>query len=1154
MRGALRLALFTAITAALAVSAAGCSHEIESPGISSNPPPGAVDPDLACNEKTVSSPFTTVNIKGQNMTPMPSKTLEDKRQLILPRIQLKMETPLAGAAPLAEPITIADDPANPTASRVKWTSESQMSFDIFGEADMAGKPVTEKLPTGVMTIIVTNPDGKKATSINRTLAIVPRPTISEIKPAAICDDQSEQIVVITGQNFLFHGAAGAEKAPTVMVGDKPWPAVDPTGCETVEGNFVETNVRLCSGLSIKIPAGTYKVTTKTELDVVVTNPAPADCKTSETIKLTINPPPRVDAVVPASVCEGGSQITVTGDFFQAGAKVTLKCPASSVDASKVAVESATKLTATFGGGATPGEKCDVIVTNPDSCEDRPLPHKTVTVVTGPIVFYVDPPVVVNGVNMQATIFATSITKPLLAGAVTITDAAGAETKLDPKEVTGYPNRVQVTIKSDQKAGVYDVTLRDSSACFATLPKGLTVVRDKTVTIREVVPPFGWTGEDTAITVFRDTAAAAPANKPFLAGARLFLNPVGATPTDLAVPLLGVSVLDGDRLTATVPKGTAVKDYDLVLVNPDGTVAVKTNAYKELAAATPIITQATPSSVVTGTADTVVLTGRNFQTGSTYTMRCVDPAGGTAATTTITKGAGGTATSQTLTINTAAPAGSVCVLRITNADGSYFDYSALGVTNSSFNLSAPKPSTALNVARRALVGASGSATAAQRFVYAIGGDNGTPAGALDSYEFAPVDLFGTVSAWSVSPVTLASKRTLAGTTTVGRYIYLVGGNDGTGPVASAERALILSPLETPEVTDLDLKLDAAKGLEPGLYQYRVSATFDATDTDNPGGESLASEVFSLKVPTFAGKKVVVTLVYRAPLDSLGAAVPGVSGYKIYRTAKDGAAGSETLLATVTGAATLTFEDDGSKTPTADKPLPLGSTGKWASLPAMGTKRSGVGVAAAFDPADATSLYVYALMGRSAATTNVGTYEFLKVTVAANGRQTAAASWTAGTVTNPLARDEFGAWTVTRAQSTLVAAGDTWIYAGSGKISAGTLSGQVDATKVQAGGQLTAWTTTLKSFGSDHAGYGVCAANSRLYVFGGQGAAPTKGAKAGIMISPVPTLDSNSWNNEGLTMTHGRYLMGSAVQSAFIFLLGGQTDEPLAASKSTETVIW
>jgi hypothetical protein len=38
-----------------------------------------------------------------------------------------------------------------------------------------------------------------------------------------------------------------------------------------------------------------------------------------------------------------------------------------------------------------------------------------------------------------------------------------------------------------------------------------------------------------------------------------------------------------------------------------------------------------------------------------------------------------------------------------------------------------------------------------------------------------------------------------------------------------------------------------------------------------------------------------------------------------------------------------------------------------------------------------------------------------------------------------------------------------------------------------------------------------------------------------------------------MKQSRYLMGSSVQSAFIFLVGGQTATD-AASKSTELVIW
>ena len=77
---------------------------------------------------------------------------------------------------------------------------------------------------------------------------------------------------------------------------------------------------------------------------------------------------------------------------------------------------------------------------------------------------------------------------------------------------------------------------------------------------------------------------------------------------------------------------------------------------------------------------------------------------------------------------------------------------------------------------------------------------------------------------------------------------------------------------------------------------------------------------------------------------------------------------------------------------------------------------------------------------------------------------------------------------------------------------------------------------------------------------QPVAPAAGAPSGAtpattgVVAPAPTLANNSWNSEGLTMTQSRYLMGSSVQSAFIFLLGGQTNEPSSASKTTELVIW
>ena len=57
----------------------------------------------------------------------------------------------------------------------------------------------------------------------------------------------------------------------------------------------------------------------------------------------------------------------------------------------------------------------------------------------------------------------------------------------------------------------------------------------------------------------------------------------------------------------------------------------------------------------------------------------------------------------------------------------------------------------------------------------------------------------------------------------------------------------------------------------------------------------------------------------------------------------------------------------------------------------------------------------------------------------------------------------------------------------------------------------------------------------------------------MLFRSPSLANNSWNSEGISLNDSRYLMGSTVQSAFIFLVGGQTGVS-AASKTTELVIW
>jgi hypothetical protein len=395
----------------LALVLAACAHDVTSP----EPTLSAASPDLVCNGAAVSTADgrTAVTLTGTHFTPMPSNVLAEPTRLLLPRVTLTPRAAIPGGALATAPIELADDPAAPAASRVRWTSETEMGFDVVP---------ADALATGIFDVTVTNPDGSSAASIAQAFAVIPPPIVAGLAPPAICDDQDDQTVTITGANFLVY----ADHAPSVTIGvgagAHTYAATAAAAdCAPLGGDLVEADAALCTAITITIPVGDFVVTAATDLPLVVTNPAPADCASSSSpITIRIEPPPRVDAVVPATVCQGGSTLTVTGANFLPDAVVELHCGAVVVTAATVTVvPDGTQLSASFGGGATPGTTCDVIVRNPDGCEDRPLPHKTVTVVSGPVLFYVDPEVVYNGINTRITVYATTITQPLAANAVTI---------------------------------------------------------------------------------------------------------------------------------------------------------------------------------------------------------------------------------------------------------------------------------------------------------------------------------------------------------------------------------------------------------------------------------------------------------------------------------------------------------------------------------------------------------------------------------------------------------------------------------------------------------------------------------------------------------------------------------------------------------------
>jgi hypothetical protein len=257
-----------------------------------------------------------------------------------------------------------------------------------------------------------------------------------------------------------------------------------------------------------------------------------------------------------------------------------------------------------------------------------------------------------------------------------------------------------------------------------------------------------------------------------------------------------------------------------------------------------------------------------------TYACTDPGDGSSFTATGTVSSwSSTAVSATIpSSGSDFTSGAVCLVQVTNADGTWFVYSAVSITNPAANLYGWSAGPDLLVARRAPAAVAARATLTSRTLYAIGGDDGSSAGALSSIERAKVDRYGGVGAWEELPTGLPAPRTLATVARVGRYLYLVGGNDGSGPVATTLRAQVLDPLEAPSIVDVDVEYGTGKELGGGTWVYRVAAIFPSTYDDNPGGESLASDPFVVRLPDVPDT-LRVTLSWDA--------VPEASGYRIYR---------------------------------------------------------------------------------------------------------------------------------------------------------------------------------------------------------------------------------------------------------------------------------
>lgn len=1091
----------------------------------------SVQPDLACNEQGVSV-FT---LTGTGFLGIESAA---------PTVRLAEPNGVTYA-------TVAGDVSLPAASCAVLSGPT--------EAVLTCTQLEVRVPQGALTasgayaFTVTNPAPAGCSSTQAaSVMVVPAPRLTGVQPALVCSAQGAVTLTATGSGFLTVAGtppsvtfAGPANPLTITTG------IVASGCTAVAGSALA--VQSCTALSIPTPANAFSP--GASYRVTVTNPAPAGCATAESVTIGGTSAPTVAQVSPATLCTGGGLLTLTGAGFEPGAQVRVGAQVSS---SIAVADGGLSAVATFGTG-TAGGPFAVTVVNASGCSATAA--QQVSVVPGPLMVFVEPRVAWSGMNTPLTVYAANVSTPVTSVQLAPSAApAVAPTNLVFAPAAGHPDRPIAILPRATDAGVYDVLFSDQAGCPARLSPAVTVTANTALTLTGVSPRFGWTGSPTDLTVRAAVSDGGAQPSPGFGPLPLvYLTP---SATQSTITRLGsVAVVSPVALTTEVPAGLDAGSYDLVVVNQDGTVGVRPMAFRVNVLPPPAVSSVTPANVSTGiVSQPITIQGANFRVPGlgprpAVTFRCLSPTGVAMPDQALAVSAA-TSTSISATVNTTQyPAGANCIVEVINGDDqSTAEFASVVVVNSSANLTGFTAGPDLGVARRGLGAAAGGFSQSARFVYALGGDDGSMA--HSTVEVLPVDIFGTAGpAFFTQRYALSSPRTQTSAVRIGRFLYAAGGTTTVGSAANAldtvERAAILDPSTAPVnlSIDLDVVPAASGGLSDGTFYYRVAAVMSGTDPFNPGGEALPSDAFGLTLPPLSGFRVQVELSWDP--------VPGAAGYRIYRTAANGAAGSETLIAdvapppgvTCSGPTVCTDRGAGQLSPQG--PLLPGSTGRWTVLPQrLATPRVGPGVTWATDPASPNQAYLYVFGGLSDGGVALTSYEYLPLSIDSDGGAQTPSPFVSGGAGLTGARWRLRGFTTTPRDSTFVGT-DSFVWAGPGSAAApSTIVTNIDGARVLSGGALGPFTTTVVP---GHAGYGAFAAGDFLYLLGGQnGLANVETVTAELVAAPPPPGFGNIQSfTPGLRVP--RVDLGATLQSGYFYSLGGATPDG-GVTRSTEFVLY
>ena len=995
-------------------------------------------------------------------------------------------------------------------------------------------------------LVATNPDPVGCESDpSDPVILADRPIIATADPAAGCEGETmDADLTLIGE---FVREPGGDEL--VVTADGSEIAIDGYGdCDTEE--LGDLTLETCHEIYITIPESL-----RTEaFDITVTGADPVACG-QDVFPIEREPLPVVTSVAPQRICDEGGTLSIEGEHLSPDAEYFLDGQAA-VD---VDYHSAESVTVTFEGPLALTQKT-LTVANPGDCSTT---YETeVRVTQGPEPIFVDPPVTFDEMNTQVTIYATGLRGGSI-DQVELIHPDDSATVLEHSVDGDRENIVQAIVPeqmlepgvdSDEFGIRLTDRIDDDNLCSNEAGELLTITSELTIAVESIDPPFSGQEDSTGVEIL---AAEEPGSDMvnFEAVPRAYLNPTFDDDEDgVAREIRSLQFIDETELSGIVSSGLPVGVYDVIVVNPDGAIGVLDEAFEVTEEPPPLLDGVSPGSWPNDqTALSVDVEGENFRD---------DPDDPTVEVFCRASGSDETDESQltqpnsidvtnvddewvSLDVDTSNLGHlDICYMRLTNSDGTYAEYSPITVTNPAGNFVSFNPSpTSLNQARRAPTAFSGVPSRTGRYLYVVGGDDGDAEAAFNTGEYARLDRFGSPGTWRELPSTLPTGRTLANGVRIEDFVYLVGGFDGGGESVTDQvlRAQVLDPLDVPDINDVDLFIDDDDpGLSEGTYYYRVAAVYDGADPANPNGESLASEPQPIRLPI---DDLTVSIAWDAPEDINHE----IDHYRVYRSvAADDPYGGESLIYETSDAGERSFVDDGTATPDDGiNPLSQGSLGEWHQVTTLNHGRMKAGITSAQSPEDDDEFFIYAIGGEDADGDRRDDYELIHVAVDGPREQEVFDALIGqdddGDMLLPAPRSEHQAVTANEGNSSVLSGVAPQIFTIAGRVQGGG-SNDTLVTTVGADGHLEPWETTTAISGSTRYGHAGAAINNNLVAAGGTNGDPSGHAfHSEIQCGGAcPPASAAGWTNLGDVNMEDRVWMGNVVFRGFWYLAGGLGD--------------